>query len=190
MGTINIRHQDHFHEEGFISHSKFLSDEDYAKVLDNVVITCVDICVVNMEGKILLGKRTWYPLPDWFIIGGRMKTGESFNEAASRNIKRELGLNISPDRFERLWEYSMAWAKRAQSPQENGSHTVSIAMLLKLYPHEEMEIKHNEEYESVKWVQVDEIINDLSLHPALNQLAKKVNEKSHHLSEIFWGRAN
>ncbi|MEK6883755.1 MAG: NUDIX domain-containing protein, partial [Nanoarchaeota archaeon] len=108
MKTINVKYQDHFHEKGFIPHSEFLSEENYAMVLDNVVVTCVDICVINTKGQILLGKRTWYPMPNWWIIGGRMKPGESFNESASRNIKRELGLNISPDRFERLWEYSMA----------------------------------------------------------------------------------
>ena len=174
MGEIVVKHGDHFEEEGFVPHAIFMDEKDYAKVLDNIVVTCVDICVVNRQDQILLGKRTWYPMRDWWIIGGRMRPGESFNEAAARHIKRELGLEVDPCRFERLWEYSMAWAKRAQPPEDNGCHMVSITMLLRLEPKEEAQIKHNEEYEAVQWVDLDTVAEDTSLHPALNTLAIKI----------------
>lgn len=177
METIIVRNGDHFHEEGFVSHAKFLSEENYAMVLDNAVITCVDICVINTKKQILLGKRTWYPHPDWWIIGGRMKPGESFNEAASRNIKRELQLDISPERFKRLWEYSMTWAKRVQSPEENGCHTVSITMMLKISLQEELKIKFNEEYETILWTQLHYVENHTSFHPVLHVLANKLIQR-------------
>lgn len=173
MEKIIVEHGDHFCEEGFTSHATFLPDDYYAMVLDNAVITCVDICIVNEHCEMLLGKRVGYPHPNWWIIGGRMRPGESFHKAASRNVKRELDLHIEMDRFERLWEYSTSWAKRAQAPEDNGCHTVSITMLLRILPEEATQIQHNEEYEDMKWVKLKEMANDILLHPALNTLAKK-----------------
>lgn len=173
MEKITVRHGDHFNEEGFVSHARFLPASDYAMVRDSVVRACVDICAVNQKGEMLFGKRAWYPARDWWIIGGGMRPGESFREAASKNIKRELGLDIEPERFERLWEYSMAWAKRREPPEDNGCHDVSITMLLWISPEEEMQIKHNAEYEEIRWVGLEEVANDYSSHPALNTLAAK-----------------
>ena len=102
----------HFVTGEFKSHAEFLPDEIYSKVLDNIVITCVDIIVCH-AGKMLLGKRAIEPQSDWWIIRGKMKPGESFNEAATRNVRRELGLNIKPYLFQYLSSTSLVWVSSA-----------------------------------------------------------------------------
>lgn len=169
-----ITNGQHFVQEGFVSRAKFLPDDVYAQVLDSIVTACADAVLMNSKGEMLIGKRAVEPHPDWWIIGGRMRPGESFEHAAARNIKRELGVDIEPSRFKYLCTYSLVWARRAQPPHENGSHTVSITMLVRVTDEEVGLIKHNEEYETLKWVYPTEFIFDDTFHPALGMVAKNV----------------
>lgn len=157
----------------FKSHASFLSDEEYGKVLDSIVITCADIVLIN-KGKMLLGKRTRDPQHDWWVIGGRMKPGESFEEAASRNLKRELGLSIDLKRFKYLTTFSAVWDKRHHPPKENGIHTVSVVMCAKISDDEVESIITNDEYEKIEWVNPC-IIIDGSYHGAVKQCAEAIS---------------
>lgn len=162
----------HFVTGDFKSHAGFLSDEDYAKVLDNIVITCADCLVIN-KNKILLGKRTYEPQPDWWIIGGRMRPGESFETAAARNTKREIGLDIKPSRFRYFSAYSSVWARRAQAPQDHGSHTISIIMILEISNTEAEAIKLGEGFEKIQWIKPKDIIaRAKEFHPELVSYAR------------------
>lgn len=176
MGKITVKYGNHFEEEGFVSHAKFLPDEIYAQVLDSIVIACVDIALIDSDGEMLLGKRQVEPQADWWIIGGRMRPGESFEEAASRNVKRELGLTINPNRFHYLCTYSTVWAMRAQKPKANGSHSVSITMVLRVSDDEITRIQHNEEYAALQWMDVHRVANSSNFHPAVVMVAKNAGE--------------
>lgn len=164
----------HFVEEGFRSHAKFMSEQAYGESLDSLVIACVDIAVINDLGEMLLGLRSREPLPDWYIIGGRMKPGESFKEAASRNIQRELGIEVDATRFQYLCTCSYVWARRTQHPQNNGSHTVSIIMLLRIARDEISLLTPNDEYENIQWMKLEKIAAYHSFHPALPMIAENV----------------
>jgi len=163
----------HYVAPDFKSYAVRMSDGDYSKALDSLVIACVDIVIVHKE-LMLIGKRTVEPQSGWWIIGGRMIPGESFTEAAARNVKRELSLNIKPFRFKYLNTQSMVSPIRAQPPKNHGCHTVSIAMTLTITNNEAKDIKSSEEYEELKWMSPKDIVNGNSLkpHPALVQHAK------------------
>ncbi len=169
-----IVHARHFVEKGFVSHAKFMDDELYAQALDSIVFACVDIAVINDKGEILLGKRSREHMPDWWIIGGRMKPGESFQEAASRNIQRELTITVDQNRFNYLCTYSCAWAKRAQPPITNGSHAVSITMILQINADEIKPIRHNDEYTALKWVGLEKVARSEMYHPAIAMVALNI----------------
>eukprot|EP00961_Rhodomonas_salina_P016635 224285-Rhodomonas_salina.1 len=47
--------------------------------------------------------------------------GESPGASCSRLLKRELSLNIDPERFKPLCFNSMVWGMREQEPKTNGS---------------------------------------------------------------------
>jgi ADP-ribose pyrophosphatase YjhB (NUDIX family) len=162
----------HFVTGDFQSHATWLSEEDYAKVLDNIVIACVDCILVNDKREMLLGKRNIEPAPTWWIVGGRMKPGESFKTAAARNVKRELNLSIDPVRFHYFDTYSFVWARRAQPPKDNGCHTVSITMKLNIDEAEIRQIKPNEEYEKIQWIKPEKILANSSFHPGIQKCAE------------------
>lgn len=161
----------HFVTGNFRSHAVFLPEKEYATVLDNVVIACVDCVVINRNGEMLLGKRIIEPWPDWWIVGGRMRPGESFEEAAARNLKRELNLAVDPARFKYLDTLSLVFARRAQPPQENGAHAISITMTLYISDEEKEMISPNEEYEKIQWLGPESIFIDSRFHPAIRRYA-------------------
>lgn len=159
----------HFNGEKFTPHHYWISDEAYSQILDNVVIVCVDIILCNAQGEILLGKRQQEPMRDWWIIGGRMRAGESLEEAVQRNIKRELGFEADLSTLWQVGVYSMIWATRAQPPQNRGCHVMSITHGLMVEP---QEFKFNEEYKDVRWINPKTVTIQNGYHPYLVQIVK------------------
>ena len=100
----------HFVEDGYKQlPGEFLDDPTYAKILDQIVVSCADAILVrwiNNQPEILLGKRAYPPMKGWWIFGGRRIPGESPEESCVRNIKREIGLDLEPSRFTLLKCYS------------------------------------------------------------------------------------
>lgn len=67
----------------------------YTKILEVLPILCVDVVVQNTHGEYLLIKRINEPKKDqWWVIGGRVFKGETFEEAAVRKVKEEVGLQV------------------------------------------------------------------------------------------------
>lgn len=164
----------HFVERGFVPTGSRLDDKAYSDALDSLVITCADVVPVNTKGEMLLGKRAYYPAKSWWIAGGRMRPGESFEQAAARNMFRELGLIVAPDRFSFLGTYSFVWAIRRQPPAINGSHTVSVTMTLNITDLEVSFINLNEEYEEMKWWDTRLVVYDSQFLPPIRQYARDI----------------
>ena len=56
--------------------------------------------IKNEEGKILLLKRQGsHGAETWGLPGGKLETGETWDDCAKREIKEETGLEISIDEF-------------------------------------------------------------------------------------------
>lgn len=155
-------------EEKFTPHHSWMTDEEYGKVLDNIVICCADVVPYDPNGKVLLGKRQQKPLLNWSIIGGRMQAGESPEEAARRNLQRELHFDSSGLNFWQIGVYSWTFATRAQEPQDRGCHLVSFVFSFCLP--EQSSISFNTEYEQVRWFNPAEITVENLHHPYLVQV--------------------
>lgn len=139
-------------------------------MLDSIVIACVDILVVTASREIVLGKRSWHPQADWWLFGGRLKTGEQLTGAARRLANDELGLDINEHRFEYLTTFAAAWNLRAHAPKENGTHSLSVVFVLSITSEEESTIAYNDEYTQIKVVARDVMAKESSTyHPALLQ---------------------
>lgn len=164
-------------EEGYGGHDVFIPDEVYGTVLDALVIACTDIVVVY-DKRILLGKRTRHPQADWWIVGGRMRTGESLGRSSQRLLFSEAGLEISVERFSYLTTFAAAWEKRAHAPETNGTHTVSLVMMVEITPEEFARITLNDEYSEKKLVSVDELLDASLFHPALTQCARSYQQRN------------
>jgi colanic acid biosynthesis protein WcaH len=68
--------------------------ELYRRILAAVPIVCVDLMVIDVEGRLLLLKRRDEPAKgQWWFPGGRVHLGETRAEAASRKLSEECGLD-------------------------------------------------------------------------------------------------
>ncbi|CAE7507243.1 NUDT12 [Symbiodinium natans] len=154
----------------FQPHHLFLEDAEYGRALDALVKAVSDILVTSPDGaRVFLGKRKVHPQPDWWVIGGRAKPGESPQEAARRNIRRELGLDIPPSRFEVIGSYSLTWAVRAQAPADHGTADISTMHRMVLHAAEESRLKIDEkEYADIGWHTKEEVLAG-DFHPVLKQ---------------------
>jgi ADP-ribose pyrophosphatase YjhB (NUDIX family) len=155
----------------------FMDDEVYAKALDAIVLTCTDIALTK-NGQMFLGKRTRHPQPDWWIVGGRMRAGETFTASATRLLKKELNLPIAPERLLQLTVFAAAWKERAFAPANNGTHTVSIVLTAEISNDEAGHIKLNDEYSDSGWMDFAAVAGNELYHPGLRQVAQALVEKS------------
>ncbi len=85
------------------------------------VVVGVGVIIVNQQGEVLLGKRCGQHAPYWSIPGGHMEAGESFEQAAQREILEETGLYINEMHVVALCNNLATW--RAE-----GKHTVSVCL--------------------------------------------------------------
>jgi hypothetical protein len=156
-----------------------LPESVYSQAVDALVIGCADVVPVH-DGRMLIGLRSREPQPDWWCFGGRMRRGELYQIAAARNIHLELfhgveGLHVHPDRFVMIGVYNLIWDTRAQEPIENGSHTLSVTMMLALTDMEVEYIRPNDEYRGVQWILPDELVGTPDrFHPCLIEMARAV----------------
>ena len=86
----------------------------------------VGVIVENAIGEILVGKRKGSHSPYYSIPGGHLEIGETFEEAAQKEVFEETGLTIS-----RLKVVSVT--NNLETYREEGVHHISIILHTKDY---------------------------------------------------------
>lgn len=81
----------------------------------------VGIIIENSEGEILIGKRLGTHAPFYSIPGGALELGETFEDAATREIREETNLRIKNP-------IVIAVANNVQTYKQEGRHTISIIL--------------------------------------------------------------
>lgn len=157
--------------------TKYLDAEPYAEALSGLVVKCVDVLVYDPEtSRVLIGTRQQEPQAGDWVIGGRMRAGESLEDSAIRNLQREIGLNIDPKKLRQVGDYELIWDTKVQAPTTNeegrlvnGCHMSSKVELYPVTPEEKASMVYNDEYAAVEWVDPFKIINapEGVYHPCL-----------------------
>ena len=90
----------------------------------------MDIIFRNESGKFLLLRRNNEPLKNkWWVVGGRIKTGEAAQNACIRKAFEELGIEINKPKF--LGYYEDVFDKN--SFEDNRTyHTISLVFEAKI----------------------------------------------------------
>lgn len=113
------------------------------------VMVGVGVIIVNQQGDILLGKRCSQHAPYWSIPGGHMEVGESFEQAAKREVFEETGLYINKIKVIALCNNIATW-------REEGKHTVSVCLLAQ-HTGEQPELKEPEKCQQWVWCDPHEL---------------------------------
>lgn len=167
----------HFITGDFEKKRVFLPDKEYGLALDTLVKGCADVLVTRSSPRlsILLGRRCVHPQPDWWFVGGRTRPGDTPQEGAARNVKRELGLDLPPDRYRVVGVYSFVWRTRQQAPATNGTADMSTVLQLRLSDAEASSVSVDSfaksEYRDAKWIEPKDILRG-DFNPALQQAVR------------------
>ncbi|KAJ1450483.1 hypothetical protein M885DRAFT_532230 [Pelagophyceae sp. CCMP2097] len=173
----------HFVTGDFEARRVFLADVEYGLALDCLVKGCADVLVTRQAPlRILLGRRCVEPQPDWWFVGGRARPGEAPQQAAMRNVKRELGLDFDARRFRVVGSYSLVWHMRVQVPKTNGTADISIVHSLDLDDAAAGAISFEthfakSEYCDAAWFAPLDILQG-DFHPALQQAVRDLLARS------------
>ena len=120
----------------------YLSDLEYGRALDTVVIACVD-GVLWHGNQVLLGWRNQDPRRGWWIVGGRMQVGESPVQAAQRKLRDEANLDLEGDRIQFVGVYSTQFATRRQPPTYHGLHSINLVHAVRLTDAESAQLTYS-----------------------------------------------
>ncbi len=176
-----------YRESGLVTAASRVPDNLYGTVLDNIVVCCVDCVVVN-SGRLLLGRRTQYPYKGYWVMGGRMKPGEWYEETARRVVEQEVGLRIEDlDRFEYIDTACYVWARREQPPQKHGCHMEGNNFLVVISDAEAALIRpSSEDFAELVWLPTEGGLGTMDCHPSIRFLASYVHQRLEpHVRE--WG---
>lgn len=97
--------------------------------------------IIEHQQKILIGKRIGGYAPYFSIPGGQVEEGESFEEAAIREIKEETNLNIKDLKL-------IGITNNLKTFKEEGIHFVSIILHCNSYSGE---LKNLESHKCESW---------------------------------------
>ena len=126
------------------------------------------VIVVNKEGQILLGKQK---NGKWSTFGGSVDCLESFNEAAIRELKEEIGLEAQKI-YEVTPQEGMANSRTFVCEQWTGTPKVD-----------------NKEFTTYKWTEIKEIpwdnLRSCCVDP-LKHYTRKQLSKSKHLADMLY----
>lgn len=157
------------------------SDNTYGQVLDAIPVPCVDVVLINPNGQVLLGLRQQQPHPDWWIIGGRMYARETYLDAATRSVARELGIYLASDRFDSipLGVWSLVWDTRQQPPQEKGCHNISLPFVYWTTYDEAGKVWPDQEYARLEWWDPTYLLSQPggTFHPVLIDIVNRATKR-------------
>ena len=109
----------------------------------------VGVIIQNADGKVLIGKRKGSHSPYYSIPGGHLENGETFEQAAIKEVYEETGLTIYNPIF-------VCVTNNHKTYQESNKHYISINMFVDTYDGE-LEVKEPEKCEGWFWCDIEDI---------------------------------
>jgi|SRR3989338_2125603 len=142
----------------------------YKKILGLMPIPCVDL-VFKSGNDVYLFKRSYEPAKnEWWLVGGRINRWETFEEAAVRKAKEEIGVDVKIIKIIGVYEIFFPvnrFDAKSIKTRQKGTHTIAIDFLVEP-KHKDFKLSLNEEYKGYKIVKK---IDD-SLHPYVKKVLK------------------
>jgi isopentenyldiphosphate isomerase len=126
------------------------------------------------------GERRQTHYARW-LIGGRMRPGETVQSSIIRLLQRELQFKVDdPGRFKTVSHYTYCFDTRKEPPKEHGLADLAVILMIEVTAEEAAHIGTNfdqEEYSEFRWVHPEDLIEDrwdehsggIKFHPALKR---------------------
>ena len=142
-----------------------LSEKDFKQIIQNTPLISIDLIIKSPDNKYLLGYRTNKPAKDtWFVPGGRIKKGETIEEAFSRIAKVELGiqLDLKQAKYLGLYEHIYPNDNYFNDPEIGTTHYIVNGFQIDL--ENNLDTLPKEQHAEYWWATKDEILSNVKVH--------------------------
>ena len=129
----------------------WIPEDEWKTIVEHVPIVSVDLVVIR-DDQILLGKRRNRPAKgEWFVPGGRVKKGETREEAVHRVASEELSLSVRV--LESLGAYEHLYDD-AEIAVESGKHYLANGFVVEPL---EGELTTDSQHSEFGWFSIEEL---------------------------------
>jgi len=140
----------------------YLDDDNFRLVVASTPLISIDLIIENSAGQILLGKRTNRPAQGfWFVPGGRIQKNERLNQAFSRLVREELGLEAKRREARLLDVYEHLYSDSVFG-EDPDTHYVVLGYHLKAEPDQNSipAVQHSD----YRWWSKEAMLNSKDVH--------------------------
>lgn len=109
----------------------------------------IGVIIQNKNNEILIGKRKGSHSPYYSIPGGHLENGETFEEAAIKEVWEETGMKLINPKV-------ICVTNNLRTYKQENKHYVSITLFADKYEGE-LEVKEKEKCESWRWYKPNEV---------------------------------
>lgn len=130
-------------------------------VINSAPLVSIDFIIKNNNGKILLGQRINKPANGYlFTIGGRIYKNERLEDAKSRILLDEIGLNLRELKPRFLGVFEHFYTDSFVSDNIS-THYINLAYEIIIKNIENLPKKQHSDY---VWLSIDELMNSSIVH--------------------------
>lgn len=142
----------------------WLPAETFRQVIAAAPLVAIDLIIRDGADRFLLGQRTNPPAQGWwFVPGGRVRKGESLDEAFRRVTQAELGQPLERADAEFLGVYEHFYSDSALEEQ-TPTHYVVLAHRYQLAGLEPAALPHDQ-HQSLAWWSGERVRSAADMHP-------------------------
>jgi colanic acid biosynthesis protein WcaH len=143
-----------------------LSADQFRQAVDMMPLVSIDMLVRDADGRYLLGLRENPPASgSWFVPGGRIRKGETLEQALQRLAADELAMTLAPAqwRFRGIYEhfYEINFAGETGMP----THYVVLAYHVQLPPGGRPADLPAGQHSGYRWESPRAMAHDDGIHP-------------------------
>jgi colanic acid biosynthesis protein WcaH len=140
-----------------------LKEEDFLQVIHHTPLVSIDLIIVDLENRILIGKRNNEPAKGfWFVPGGRIRKNESIKTAFERISMAETGniLNFSQTELKGIYEHFY----ETNFSLKPGISTHYVVIAYKIQLRQKISLKPDNQHENMQWMPINEIWERNDVH--------------------------
>lgn len=137
-----------------------MDDKTFLTIIENTPLVSIDLILPSPEGKVLMGWRVNEPAAGcWFVPGGRIKKGESLEQAFNRIVDAELGCNADFERARLLGAFTHIYPSNYLREEDISTHYVALGYRV------DMEIALDrlpvDQHSRYRWIGPNDDLNDV-----------------------------
>ncbi|MGO4891645.1 GDP-mannose mannosyl hydrolase [Flavobacterium sp. W21_SRS_FM6] len=137
-----------------------LSEELFKTVVASTPLISIDLLVRDTQANILLGRRANRPARDfWFVPGGRVLKDETIEQAFTRLLKAELGMDKTSGCFKGIYQHFYE-----DNFFEENFTTHYIVMAFEVIFTADMSVLPLDQHRDYHWFSETELLNNDEVH--------------------------